>query len=246
MHNGIRKLFKTKPPKPQSSTTTTYSNILQHARELGVDHSTHAHSDTPYMARRDALEVMWGAHVHRCCRKYGPSLTCTKCQSPLINTHILGGCRFTAKLCTRRHNSTFKHLHQLLQNTDGGRWPVVGMHMGHKPVTDFNTLTTPPLDTEQTQLEAIKHPNQEGTQHDKADSTYPQTIPEYILPAQHRPKHHRPDLIWAVGFTLTPKGGLTKDLTYRGQDSYRSSNANTPRTATSSTSLTTFRPSTNP
>jgi len=58
MHNGIRKLLKTKLPKPQTSTITTYSNKLQHARELGADHNIHADSYTPYRARRDSLEVM--------------------------------------------------------------------------------------------------------------------------------------------------------------------------------------------
>ena len=83
------------------------------------------------------------------------------------------------------------------------------MNLGHKPVIVIDTLPIPPLDTEQTQLEAIKHPNQEGIQDDKADSNYPQAIPEYILPAQHRPKHHRPDLIRAVRYILTPEGRLT-------------------------------------
>jgi len=91
------------------------------------------------------------------------------------------------------------------------------MKLGHKPVIDLNTLPIPPLDTKQAQLEAIKHPNQEGIQDDKADSNYPQTIPEYILPAQHKPTHHRPELIRAVGYIITPEGRLTKDLTYGGE-----------------------------
>jgi hypothetical protein len=86
----IRKLLKTKPPIPRTSTTTTYNSILQHARDLGADHNIHAHSEAPYRARRDALEVMWGVHAHRCHREFGPSLTCTKCLSSLTNTHILG------------------------------------------------------------------------------------------------------------------------------------------------------------
>ena len=54
-------------------------------------------------------------------------------------------------------------------------------------------------------------------QEDKADSNYPQTIPEHILPAQHRPKHHRPILIRAIGYIITPEGRLKKDLTYKGR-----------------------------
>jgi hypothetical protein len=51
----------------------------------------------------------------------------------------------------------------------------------------------------------------------KADPNCPQTIPEYILPTQHRPQHHRPDLIRAIGYTITPEGRITKDLTYMGR-----------------------------
>jgi hypothetical protein len=72
------------------------------------------------------------------------------------------------------------------------------MELGQKPVTDFKTLHMPPLDTEPAQLDTITHPNKEGMQDDKADSNYPQTIPEYILPTQHKPQHHRPELIRAV------------------------------------------------
>jgi hypothetical protein len=91
------------------------------------------------------------------------------------------------------------------------------MDLGQKPVTDFKELPIPSPDAEDTTLEAIQQPNLEGLQDDKSDARYPQTIPEYILPAQHRPKHHRPDLIRAVGYMLTPEGRLAKDLTYRGR-----------------------------
>ncbi len=91
------------------------------------------------------------------------------------------------------------------------------MDLGQKTVTDFKTLQIPPLDTEPAQLDSITHPNQEGMQDNKADSNYPQTIPEHILLAQHRPKHHRQDLIRAIGYIITPEGRLTKDLTYKGR-----------------------------
>ncbi len=136
--------------KNNQNTPTTHNinynyiqqNITTRRRNGGI-HTIPAHSNTPYRARRDALEVMWGVHVHRCRRKHGPSLTCTKCHSPLTNTHILGGCRFTANLRTQRHNNMFKLLHQLLQEADGGRWPIVGMDLGQKPVTHFKNLSTP-------------------------------------------------------------------------------------------------------
>ncbi len=53
---------------------------------------------------------------------------------------------------------------------------------------------------------------------DKSENPeYPHSIPDYVLPTQHRPKHHKPDLIRAVGYTLNPQGKLVKDLIYRGQ-----------------------------
>ncbi len=107
-----------------------YSHILKQARENGADHTIHAYSITPSRARRDALEVAWGVHVHRCNRKNGPNPTCSKCQSPLNNTHILGGCRHTSMLRTKRRNNTFLLLHQLLQKSNGGRWPVIGVNLG--------------------------------------------------------------------------------------------------------------------
>jgi len=91
------------------------------------------------------------------------------------------------------------------------------MDLGQKTVADFKTLQIPPLDTAPAQLDTITHPSQKGMHDDKAYPNYPQTIPEYILPAQHRPHHHRPDLIRAVGYILTPDGRLTKDITYRGR-----------------------------
>ena len=84
--------------------------------------------------------MAWGVHIHRCKRKHNPSLIFTKCQSPLTNTQILGGCRFTAKLRTKRQNSTFILLLQHLQKSNGGRWPILCADLGNKPVTDFSNL----------------------------------------------------------------------------------------------------------
>jgi hypothetical protein len=90
--------------------------------------------------------------------------------------------------------------------------------LGHKPVTNFSNLTpdtdTPPC----SHHHDIKHSTQEGLQDNKLDNPdYPQTIPDYILHPQHLSKHHKPDLIRAVGFTINKQGKLVKDLTYRGQ-----------------------------
>jgi ribonuclease HI len=121
----------------RKATKTIYSNIPKQAMDNGADHSIHAYSTSPFKARRDALEVAWGVHVHRCRRKTGPTSICSKCQSPLSNTHLLGGCSHTAKLRTKRHNSTFLLLQQLLQTSNGGRWLVIGVDLGKQPVTDF-------------------------------------------------------------------------------------------------------------
>jgi hypothetical protein len=147
LHNGFRKIVKNKPYTNNNSTNTAYNHILQNARLLGADRSIHSYSNSPYRARRDAIEVMWGGHIHICQRKHGPSLTCTKCQSPLTNTHIFGGCRFTSKFRTQRHNNTFTLLHQLLKNSDGGRWPILGVDLGQKSITDFKNI--PPTTDDQ-------------------------------------------------------------------------------------------------
>jgi hypothetical protein len=90
--------------------------------------------------------------------------------------------------------------------------------MGHKPATDFSNLT-PDIDTPpHSHYQDIKHSTQESLQDDKSENPdYPQTMPDYILHPQHRPKHHKPDLIRAVGFTLNKQDKLVKDLTYRGR-----------------------------
>jgi hypothetical protein len=160
--------------------------------------------------------VAWGVHIHRCKRKHNPSLICTECRSPLTNTHILGGCRFTAKLRIKRHNSTFTLLLRHLQKSNGGRWPILCADLGHKPVTDFSNLTididTPP----HTHHQDMKHSTHEGLQDDKPEhADYPQSIPDYVLHSQHKPKHHKPKLIRAIGFTLNSQGKLGKDPTYR-------------------------------
>ena len=205
-------------PITDTNNGTIYSRILQHARTTGSDHTICAYSTAPFRARRDSMEVAWGVHIHRCKRKHNPSLICTKCQSPLTNTHILGGCRFTAKLRIKRHNSTFRLLQELLQKSNGGRWPILCADLGQKPVTDFDNLMEDIRNPTQADLTGITHPLQEGLQDDKTENPeYHSTIPEYVLHPQHRPKHHKPDLIRAVGFILNKHGKLVKDPTFRGR-----------------------------
>ena len=133
-----------------------------------TDQSIHGYSPAPFRARRVSLEVAWGVHVHRCSRKHGPTLHCTKCRSPLNNTHILGGRGHTAKLRTKRHNNTFLLLHLLLQTTNGGRWPIIGIDLGNKPVIDFSKHIP---DTEATTLSHLPPiSGHKGLQDDKPNT----------------------------------------------------------------------------
>ena len=178
LHTSLRKLVKTQTYNNHRATNTIYSNILKQARHNGADHTIHAYSTTPYRARRDALEVAWGVHIHRCSSKSGPTPTCSKCQAPLNNTHLLGGCSHTAKLRTKRHNNTFLLLHQLLQKSNGGRWPVIGIDLGKTPITDFRNTKPKTDDTPLSNLPPITHPEQEGLQDDKnAAGETPHIIP---------------------------------------------------------------------
>ncbi len=68
--------------------------------------------------------------------------------------------------------------------------------LGHKPVTDSNSLTADSDISPHTNHQGITHSLQEGLQDDKSESPeHPQSIPDYILHPQHKPKHHKPDLI---------------------------------------------------
>jgi hypothetical protein len=117
----------------------------------------------------------------------------------LNSTHILGGCRTTSKLRTKKHNNTFLLLHKFLQITNGGRWPMIGVDLGNTPIKDFTTLKPDITKATASQLPQILHPEEEGLQNDKPNTAnQPQTILDYILPPQHRPTHHKPNLIRAI------------------------------------------------
>ena len=162
LHSSLHKLIRIHIPNTSTRHSTIYGQILQDARTIRSDHTIHAYSTAPCRARRDSQEVVWGVHIQRCKRKHSPSLICTKCQSPFTNTHILGGCRFTAKLRIKRHNTTFRLLLQQLQKYNGGRWPILCADLGHKPDTDFRDLTTDMDTPPHTQHHDIKHPTQES------------------------------------------------------------------------------------
>jgi hypothetical protein len=85
--------------------------------------------------------------------------------------------------------------------------------MRRKPATYFSNLISDMDTPPHAHHHDIKHSKQENLKNDKSDNPdYPQTIPDYILHPQHRPKHHKPGLIRAVGFTLNKQGRLVKDL----------------------------------
>jgi hypothetical protein len=122
----IRKLTNLKASirkelKHTNKTATTngvFGRLLQEARDTGTDFSIQTYSQSPYRSRRDAYKVAWGSHVYKSKKKHnshGPML-CTKCNQPLTNTYILGGCKYNAKLCTSSHNNTFKLVQEQLEN----------------------------------------------------------------------------------------------------------------------------------
>jgi len=93
--------------------------------------------------------------------------------------------------------------------------PILGVDLGHKPVADFKKIPPHVDDLTQVHLQAIIHPSQEGLQDDNQDpNDHPRTILDYILHPQHRPKHHRPDLIRTVGYTTNSEGRLITDPKY--------------------------------
>jgi len=106
----------------------------------------------------------------------------------------------------------------MLQNTNGGRWPIIELDLGSQPVTDFSKHITNIEDITSPHHQPIPHPEQEGLQDDKPYTMEPRhTIPKYILPSHKRPTHHRPDLIRAVGYTARPNGKLIKYPTCKGR-----------------------------
>ena len=42
-------------------------------------------------------------------------------------------------------------------------------------------------------------------------------MPNTILPKHKRPKHHKPNIIRAIGYTINTEGALVADPTYRGR-----------------------------
>jgi len=127
-------------------------------------------------------------------------------------------CKHTAKTRTKRHNSIFLLLHKILRNTNGGRWPIIGLDLGSTPITYFSKHNTDIEETTSSHLQPIPDLEQEGLQDDKPNTMEPKyIIAKYIFPAHNRPTHQRPDLIRAVGYTFGPIGKLSSEPTYQGR-----------------------------
>ena len=141
---------------------------------------------------------------------------CQKCNQPLANTQLLGGCKYNAKLIISRHNNTFKLLHNLLQTHNGGRWPILSMDLGNKLVKDVKPQMH--IETATTQEDHILktiEATHEGVQKDKANIKHLTIIPNTILSKHKRPEHHEPDIIRATGYIINSRGALIADTTYR-------------------------------
>ena len=90
--------------------------------------------------------------------------------------------------------------------------------LGHKPVTNFNNLKADIHTSPLTHRQGRTHSLHEGLQDDKSENPdYPQSIPDSVLHPEHKPRHHKPDLIRAVGYTLNTQSKLVQDLADRGQ-----------------------------
>jgi ribonuclease HI len=132
---GIRKELKyTNKTVPAKGV---FGRLLKKARDTRIYFSIQAFSQSSYRSRCDAYEVVWGSHVYRCKKRHnsqGPML-CTKCNQPLTNTHILGGCNYNDKL------RTFKLLQDQLEKHNRGRLPIVSMDLGNKTIKEIKTPT---------------------------------------------------------------------------------------------------------
>ena len=116
------------------------------------------------------------------------------------HTHILGGCITTSKLRTKRHNNTFLLLHKMLQTTNVGRLPMIGVDLSNTPIKDFKTLK--PDITEATASQLPQNPPPGGgrppnlqTEHSKPTTNYSRLYPPtaaHTDPPQTRPNQgHR-------------------------------------------------------
>ena len=209
----INKLINTHRPGATSHNHTVHGEQLRKAKTLGADFSIHARSQSSYINKRDAMEIAWGSAKNRLYKGKAIPL-CRHCLIRLTNSHLAGDCPTKRRLRTDRHNSTFLHLHELLQESSGGRWPIIAMDLGRKPIKDFDAASI---------LDILKQPTSAATpaatldpEDDWKDRAPQTTVPDHILPKSCRPRHYKPDMVRAVGFYRNTDGTLAPDPTYLG------------------------------
>ena len=126
---NIRKLTNLTASITQNKNTPTKRQLQNvysgnsYKRQETQDHtSVFKHTPNPH-TNPDEPHMKWPKdHMSTYAKKnisQGPML-CTKCNQPLTNIHLLGGCKHNTKLRTSRHNSTLKLLHEDLENTTEG------------------------------------------------------------------------------------------------------------------------------
>ncbi len=94
------------------------------------------------------------------------------------------------------------------------------MDLGNKPVKDFKTQTlVETIQAQEDHTPQALEAKEEGLQNDKKQTKHPTIIPNNILPKRKRPKHHKPDIIRAIGYIINSEGALVADPAYRGRRS---------------------------
>ena len=118
---------------------------------------------------------------------------------------------------TTAHSPASQHLQTpgraRLKKSNGGRWPILSMDLGNGPVRDFDTQLKVEREhtfhqTHENRMGGTPSPTppstgEEGMQDYKSDMHYTTNVPDYLLPPEDRPQHCKPDIIRAVGYTLS-------------------------------------------
>jgi hypothetical protein len=90
------------------------------------------------------------------------------------------------------------------------------MDLGIKTIKDFKAQTKMKTTTPQEDhyLQALET-SQEGVHDDKEKSQLPTIIHITLLPKHKRPKHHKPDIIRAIGYRKESQDQLVKETIYK-------------------------------
>ena len=227
LKTDIRKITRLHP-QATAYKESYFGKLLCDSQAKGADYSIHAHSRSSFKNRTNSLQIAWGTYRNKykhLQKKSNPDmhLRCKQCGKFLTNSHLAGNCPSLERLRMSRHHSTFTLFEDILAQSNVGRWPIISMDLGNKPSRNFETLlsaeiskppdTDPEINTVDTQNGLL-----EGVESWKTDSPYPTVIPQYLLPREKLPQHHKPDMIRATGYTLDDTTGrLTRDLTFHGR-----------------------------